>query len=141
MGCGLAALGRRLRARLGAGLGRISILTQTRAEKDMNARTNCLLRRAMVLLGVLSLTRGIPAELAADTYTSIDVPGARETQAFGINEAGDLVGRYTDAANRVVGFLLSQGKFTAIDLSDVLTTAASNNNAGDIVGRFTDSDN
>jgi probable HAF family extracellular repeat protein len=95
----------------------------------------------MVLLGILSVTGGTPARSAADTYTSFDFPGARNTQAFGINEAGDIVGLYYAADGSRHGFLLSQGEFNSIDLSGVFTNAASINDAGDIVGRYTDADN
>lgn len=41
--------------------------------------------------------------------TSIDVPGAVRTIAFGINERGDIVGGYADSAG-FHGFLLSRGR-------------------------------
>ena len=37
------------------------------------------------------------------------------THAQGINDAGDIVGAYTDADNAYHGFLLSGGKFTSIE--------------------------
>jgi len=43
--------------------------------------------------------------LRAGTFTSLDVPGAAGTVAFGINERGVVVGGYTDGHLRVHGFL------------------------------------
>jgi uncharacterized membrane protein len=47
--------------------------------------------------------------LSGGRVTTIDVPGAIRTIAFGINERGDIVGGYTDGAG-FHGFLLSQGR-------------------------------
>jgi probable HAF family extracellular repeat protein len=110
-------------------------------EEGMNTRTNSFSRHAMLLAAIFTLTGAVPARLAADTYTSFDFPGATNTQAFGINEAGDIVGLYYTADGVRHGFLLSQGDFMSIDLSDVYTNAVSINDAGDIVGRYTDADN
>jgi probable HAF family extracellular repeat protein len=38
-------------------------------------------------------------------FTTIDVPGATLTQAFGINELGQIVGRFRDAGGASHGFL------------------------------------
>jgi uncharacterized membrane protein len=43
--------------------------------------------------------------LRAGSFTSLDIPGATGTAAFGINDQGDIVGGYTDANSRVHGFL------------------------------------
>jgi ribosomal protein L34 len=40
------------------------------------------------------------------TFTIIDYPGAVRTVTQGINARGDMVGPYTDAANKQHGFLL-----------------------------------
>ncbi len=104
---------------------------------------------AVFLAGLLLL----PAHSLAQSfnYVSIDVPCsdcpggiARQTTAFGINPAGDIVGTYTDAVGMQHGFLLSGGQFTTIDVpgylvgvGGVLPTAARGINAsGDIVGTY-----
>jgi len=46
----------------------------------------------------LSLSKGV--------FTTIDVPGARSTDATGINAEGDIVGTY--GKNTGYGFLLSK---------------------------------
>jgi uncharacterized membrane protein len=67
---------------------------------------------------------------------SIDVPGARETRAFGINAVGEIVGAYTDTTG-THGFLLSAGTFTRIAVPGAIHTEAWGiNPRGDIVGRY-----
>ena len=68
------------------------------------------------------------------TYTTIDDPSATSqgTTAFGINDAGQIVGSSGDH-----GFLLSGGTYTA--LNDPLgfdTTAFGINASGQIVGSY-----
>jgi uncharacterized membrane protein len=111
------------------------------AEEEMKDRTKSLSWPPMIFLLALSLTAGVPAETLADSWTTIDFPGAIDTRAFGINENGDIVGLYYTADGTGHGFLLSedggQGSFHSIDFSDVFTNAISINDAGDIVGRYT----
>ena len=69
----------------------------------------------------------------------IDVPGAAEgtTAAFGINNRGDVVGRYMDERRRPHGFLLRHGRFTTIDApGSVLTVARGIDDLGRIVGFY-----
>ncbi len=40
--------------------------------------------------------------------TTIDYPGAQATAALGINERGDIVGGYIDAAGKPRGYLMSR---------------------------------
>jgi hypothetical protein len=75
------------------------------------------------------------------TFTPIDFPGATSTIALDINDVGEIVGRYEDAATppKTHGFLLSAGNFTSIDYPhpDVaFTVAAGINTRGDIVGQY-----
>jgi len=70
--------------------------------------------------------------------TTIEVPGATITQAYGINAGGDIVGSYNDAAGSH-GFLLSAGEFTSLDYpsDNVLSTVATAiGPSGDIVGIY-----
>src|SRR5713101_5207879 len=86
----------------------------------------------------LSLLLGVPAKALAQGggFTSIDVPGAQETIADGINDAGDIVGStLRDGYNR--GFLRRDGQFAFIDYPVSIYTAAFGiNNSGDIVGYY-----
>ena len=52
--------------------------------------------RVMQILAVAALVSVAPATLA-DTYTTIDFPGAVTTDLAGINASGMMVGSYTDS--------------------------------------------
>jgi probable HAF family extracellular repeat protein len=67
-------------------------------------------------------------------FRQIDYPGSLQTEAFGINDAGDIVGRYLDANGVNHGFLLSDGEFTSIDSAGPNTFAWGINSKGNIVG-------
>src|SRR5262249_22268165 len=70
------------------------------------------------------------------TFTTIDVPGASFTEAHGINDAGQIVGSFTDGDH---GFLKDAATFTTIDAPGaILTGALGINDAGQIVGLFDD---
>jgi probable HAF family extracellular repeat protein len=74
------------------------------------------------------------------TFTTIDVPGATETVARGINETGQIVGWFIDAMDgHTHGFLKDGTTFTTIDVPGATQTIASGiNEAGQIVGWFID---
>ena len=67
------------------------------------------------------------------TYTTLDDPNGSNTQAYGINNAGQIVGEY-DFAH---GFLYSGGNYTTIDDGTVSTIAWGISGLGQIVGEFT----
>jgi uncharacterized membrane protein len=73
------------------------------------------------------------------TFTTIDFPAARATDAIGINAVGQIVGRYDDAGFVIHGFLLDKGAFTMIDPpGSTFTEAIGINAAGQIVGDYMD---
>ena len=75
-----------------------------------------------------------------DDFTNIDVPGATNTYAFDINDRGETVGGYTDAAGVSHGFVERHGKFTTVDVPGALVTQIFGNDArGDLAGVFVDS--
>ena len=81
---------------------------------------------------------------AGGVYTTIDDPlGAGGTQALGINNAGQIVGTYSDSSGKSHGFLYNPNANTYSTLDDPLgaqgTLAFDINNAGQIVGFYTDS--
>jgi probable HAF family extracellular repeat protein len=84
----------------------------------------------------LALLVGGAGQAAADyVYTTLDVPGAVATHAYGINTAGQVVGDYTDARGVPHGFLLSNGSYITLDAPNSNGTQAWGiNNAGQIVG-------
>jgi probable HAF family extracellular repeat protein len=81
--------------------------------------------------------------LSGYTFTNIDVPNARFTEADGINARGQIVGNYGDASGQH-GFLLSGGQYTTLDDPNAVTqpglgTFAFGINArGQIVGQYFD---
>ena len=71
-------------------------------------------------------------------YTPLNYPGAASTFAFGINNAGTIVGDYSDASGSH-GFSLSGTTYTPLNYPGGNNTAASGiNNAGTIVGYYSD---
>jgi probable HAF family extracellular repeat protein len=63
------------------------------------------------------------------------VPGSSASHAFGINDAGQIVGAFTDATNKTQGLLYNGGSFTTIDPpGSMYTEARGINTAGQIVG-------
>src|SRR5437899_11165052 len=87
---------------------------------------------------VALLIIGIPLVALAFTFTTIDVPGSRNTAPQGINARGDIVGFSTDnTTNTGHGFLLSKdGTFTEVNFHGFLQTAPRGIKVrGDIGGR------
>src|SRR6266568_1719230 len=76
--------------------------------------------------------------MPAFTYTTIDDPsGTYVTAAYGINDAGQIVGYYQGID--IHSFLYSGGTYTNIDDPDGPNTAHGINSAGQIVGYYLDS--
>src|SRR5262249_12253710 len=96
--------------------------------------------RLLWRLVALGLSLVITELVHADyTFTAIDVPDAIRTIAHGINDAGNLVGSYSDGfRNR--GFLRSsEGDCTTLDLTDATESYALGiNNRDEIVGWYFD---
>jgi probable HAF family extracellular repeat protein len=72
-------------------------------------------------------------------YTTLDVPGGFNTQPFGINDTGQIVGSYgsTPGSFSSHGFLLSGGNYKTLDVPGAAYTVANGiNNAGQIVGGY-----
>jgi probable HAF family extracellular repeat protein len=74
-------------------------------------------------------------------FTTIDVPGADDNVANGINNAGQIVGSFRDAGGVFHSFLKDGTTFTTIDVPGAFpgsTQANGINDVGQIVGTFTD---
>ena len=71
--------------------------------------------------------------------TAIDAPGAVETQAFGINEVGQIAGTYTDSLGHHHGFVETNGTFFILNEAGTDTFVYGINNAGQVVGSYTTS--
>jgi len=84
-----------------------------------------------MLLALWLVSSGLAEE---QHFTTIDVPGAADTGASGINARGDIVGDYNRDQH---GYLLSKGHFTTIDVPGASATAGRGiNREGDIVGLY-----
>ena len=80
--------------------------------------------------------------LAKLSYKNIDVPGGVETDVGGINDAGDIVGAFIDAAGMVHGYLQNKNGLQEIAAPNAISTApAAINNRGDMTDTFTGNDN
>jgi probable HAF family extracellular repeat protein len=78
--------------------------------------------------------------LDTGVFTTINFPGATDTVASGINNAGKIVGQFTDQSGTIHGFVLDADGFTQIDAPGATRTAlAGINDAGQMVGGFLDS--
>jgi hypothetical protein len=70
-------------------------------------------------------------------FTTLDVPGSGSTIAYGVNNAGQVVGEYNDGRH---GFLLSGGGYSTLDVpGSNFTIARGLNASGQIVGSFENS--
>ena len=93
------------------------------------------------ILATAPLATGSPANASAFSFTQLDVPGATLTAARGINDAGQIVGVFTNSTG-THGFLDTGGSFTQIDVPGAIlegTRANGINGAGQIVGFFQNS--
>ena len=78
---------------------------------------------------------------ATESFHGVNIPGATQQAASGVNDSGQIVGYYSDGSGVVHGYLESGGKFTIIDVpfSGATSTAAFGiNNAGEIAGEWSD---
>ncbi len=92
------------------------------------------LRRAAALL---CAAVAVPAAMSAPAYTyvTLDVPGAVQTQAYGIDDAGRVVGAWLDGAGTWRGFRYAAGAYTTIEAPGAAYTDAFGiTNSGAIVG-------
>ena len=74
---------------------------------------------------------------AGGKFTLISFPGSTDTEAYGINDDGLIVGLYADAAGNTHGFLYDAGKITSFDYpgSDDTEPFGINGDGG-VVGTF-----
>jgi hypothetical protein len=94
-------------------------------------------------LGLLVVAVAWPLAVAladSPTWTTIDVPGAGKTAAFGLNGSGIVVGDYSALSGpQAHGFSWTAGVFTLIDVQGAKSTRPLGiNDASDIVGYWQD---
>jgi len=90
-------------------------------------------------LAVVALAATATAAEAQYTYTKIMYPGSTWTEASGINDAGQIVGTYTDTAGVAHGFLYQNGVYSKLDYPGMAHNYAFGiNEAGHVVGSFSE---
>lgn len=110
--------------------------------RKLNQHEGTLMNMKTIKTCLATASMAVAAVAVADTYTSIDFPGAILTDVSGINASGEIVGSYNDASNVVHGFRFEHGMFVMIDYPGALSTApVSINSRGDVAGFFLDSAN
>jgi probable HAF family extracellular repeat protein len=96
------------------------------------------MKRLLCGLVALGGLLGVTGQANADySYTTIDVPGSVDNQAFGINSAGQIVGLYNTPSSNFQGFLYSGGSYTIIQLSQLGTFPSGINDSSQVVGSQT----
>lgn len=76
---------------------------------------------------------------STESYKSVDFPKVPEQAAFGVNDAGQIVGQYLDSFGLYHGWELSGGKFSTIDVPFAGATATGANginDSGEIAGGY-----
>ncbi|NOT54136.1 MAG: hypothetical protein HOP18_05980 [Deltaproteobacteria bacterium] len=61
------------------------------------------------------LTLDVSFVKAGGSFSILDRPGARVTNASGLNTQGQIVGTFSDQAQRVHGFIYTGGSFSTLD--------------------------
>jgi hypothetical protein len=68
-------------------------------------------RVIMMLAGSISAFAVHPGQVARGNYSTVDVPEADNTEAFGINDAGSISGFYYANLGEHYGFTYTDGAF------------------------------
>jgi hypothetical protein len=72
------------------------------------------------------------------TFHDLNVPGAQNTRLVGINDHGDIVGRYWNDGGTINCFVYRNGNFETLDMPGAeIVRIFGINNAGQIVGLYT----
>jgi len=106
---------------------------------------NGIARHGRIIVGVWfpTPTEFHAYEVEEGDYQLLDIPNSISSDARDVNPSGEIVGFFTDSANKTHGFLLRKGDFTTIDFpgADVVSTQARGiNPQGDIVGFYVSKD-
>jgi len=93
--------------------------------------------RAVESIKAGSEVPGRDAQEPLEALPDPDRPARPRPGLFGINNRGEIVGFYADAAGKIRAFLLANGAFTPIDVPGAISTAAGDiNEKGQVVGFF-----
>jgi hypothetical protein len=81
-------------------------------------------------------------KLHSGRFTTLAFPGAAMTQAFGVNDSGEVAGSYTTGTGNAAvthGFTWQAGTYASFDIPGVSSTTVNGiNDEGDLVGFYTD---
>jgi hypothetical protein len=81
-------------------------------------------------------------KLRSGRFTSLAFPGAATTQAFGVNDSGQVAGSYTTGTGNAAvthGFTWRSGRYATVDIKGGSSTTVNGiNDEGDLVGFYTD---
>lgn len=90
-------------------------------------------------LSILCFAADLTPSAAAQTFTTIDYPGANATQARAINARGDILGNWQDAAGNWHAYVLSGGTFSGFDCQGAVSTMMTSwNSKREAVGTLRD---
>ena len=93
--------------------------------------------RALVVAFLCALATTVAGAGQVLVFTTIDFPGAVLTNAQGINDAGEVVGLYTDIAGKTHGFIRGGEQYRSVDFPNAGQTQVRGiGPAGDIVGSY-----
>ena len=79
---------------------------------------------ALASLALLLASTTLAGSGSQSSFVTLDPPGSVDTRAFGISDAGDIVGLYITSDARTRGFLLKRGVYTSIDVPGSIRTNA-----------------
>jgi probable HAF family extracellular repeat protein len=94
---------------------------------------------ALSLFGAAPATSQQAYLYADGSYTSIAPPGSTQSEAYGINNSGQIVGQYNPGNSQYSAFLYSGGTYTTLSVpgsNGCCTVAFGINDAGQIVGDY-----
>ena len=79
-------------------------------------------------------SHGFVRAAATGAFTDVDVPGARDTYALGLNAHGTISGTFIDQAGAQHGFFRDAGGFHALDVPEAVSTSPATSEFGTGLG-------
>src|SRR3954470_2534401 len=104
----------------------------TKSGRSLSLNSYWTMLSMVAFLTIAPMVAGSSANAANFSFTQIDVPGANQMFARGINDAGQIIGDFQDSTAFLFhGFLYTGGSFTQYDVPGATDTEAFGiNNAG-----------
>src|SRR4051794_16662368 len=95
----------------------------TKSERTLSLNSCWTMLSTVAFLVIAPMAAGSSANAANFSFIQIDLPGAFFTHASDINNAGQIVGFFSDSTGGH-GFLDTGGSFTLIDVPGAVQTSA-----------------